>query len=162
MAARHRRHAEDDPRPYGGLGTSWRDGDFAAVALGDKPRRRHAGRSAHRRGNGLLRAGQAEESSTGCNWVWKRGWDLDKTAGDRLAYYLKTRYIAIALASVALRMANFISSPIMIFILTAVAGGMSWVAEYVKSRIGSHGVSVTLGLRCTRWVVTPWFDATPR
>ncbi len=134
-------------------------GNTVGITLEDTPRRRSVRFSIRRRRSDVA---HAEGGIAGYNWVWKRGWHLDRTKAERLAYYMKTRYISVAVASVGLRMAGMISSPAMIFTLTAAAGGMGWAAEYIKHRNGSQGLSITLGIRIMRWVVTPWFDATPR
>jgi hypothetical protein len=96
------------------------------------------------------------------NWVWKCRWLLDQQKGERLVYIMKTRYISLAVISLGLRLTNLISSRSMIFMLAVTAGAVGWFAEYVKHRLGSQGISITVGIRMTRWVLMPWLDATPQ
>jgi hypothetical protein len=160
MGARHRRQEEGTPSHYDLSGTAWASGGGVGVAVEER-RVRRAGRKSRRRRLARILINLDKGDNNGYNWVWKRGWNLDKKKGERLVYIMKTRYISMAVLSLGFRLTNMISSRSMIFMLAITAGAVGWAAEYVKHRLGSQGISITLGIRLTRWVLTPWLDATP-
>jgi hypothetical protein len=140
--------------------------DTADVAVTTETRRRRAARKASWRASNVPDLDVPDQSAVAAyDWIWVHGWHLDRRKGERLAYYMKTRYITLALVSVGFRMMNVISSPVMlviVFMLTVAAGAMNWIAEYLKHQIGTQGLSITLGIRWKRWFITPWLDASPR
>jgi hypothetical protein len=89
-----------------------------------------------------------------------RSWRLEKRAGERLAYLLKSRSITILLASLTLQMPGLLASRTFIILAAFAAGCVNWSAEYIKHQVGAKGVSITIGVRRARWVVAvPWLFA---
>jgi hypothetical protein len=89
-----------------------------------------------------------------------RCWCLEKRAGERVAYLLKSRSITVLLASLTLQLPGLVSSRKFIILLTFGAGAANWMAEYIKHQIGSKGVSITIGVRRARRVIAvPWLHA---
>jgi hypothetical protein len=89
-----------------------------------------------------------------------RSWRLEKRAGERLVYLLKSRSITILLASFTLQLSGILSQRTFIVLAAFAAGCVNWLAEYIKHQVGAKGVSITIGVRRARWVIAvPWLHA---
>jgi hypothetical protein len=181
MGARHRRPEVDTSPRH-------RAPEFQAVRYDDAVRAVRASRSNGRARDGVATASRERRGrrakgrgtaaadaapavagddvgheALGYNWIWKRGWRLDKTTANRLAYQMKTRAISVILASLGLQLSGLLSSKIWIIAMAITAAGANWVAEYFKHQLGSKGLAITFGFRWRGALfVTPWLVATPR
>jgi hypothetical protein len=105
-------------------------------------------------------AASAGKEDGGFVWLRMRTWRLEKKAGDRLAYLLKSRSITVLLASLTLQLPGLLASRTFIIAVAFTAGCVNWMAEYIKHQTGSKGVSITIGVRRARWrIAVPWLHA---